>query len=132
MIGAGVETGINTYDPNFNSFKDNVFENLQDMADDAVVTPKFEMPTLDTKSLNGDISGVSRDLRAEIQGRFDYENDKTEKAIMGLTNITVEKLERLIEAVESGKVIEIEGERLGEYTDKYIKEKAVRMNTVFK
>lgn len=131
MIGAGVETGINTYDPNFDPFKDNVFENLQDMADDAVVTPKFEMPTLDTKSLNGDISGVSRDLRAEIQGRFDYENDKTEKAIMGLTNVTVEKLERLIEAVEDGKVIEVDGEKLGEISDKHIKEKAVRMNTVF-
>ena len=131
MISAGVETGINEYDPNFKPFKENVFENLQDMADEAVVQPRFEMPTFDTKALNGDISGISSDLSAEVQGRFDYENDKTEQAIMGLTNITVDKLERLIQAVEDGKVIEIDGEKVGEVSDKYIKEKSVRMNTVF-
>lgn len=131
MISAGVETGINDYEPDFDPFKDNVFENLQDMADQAVVKPKFEMPTLDTKALNGDISGISRNLNAEVQGRFDYENDKTEQAIMGLTNVTVDKLERLIQAVEDGKVIEVDGEVLGEVSDKYIKEKSVRMNTVF-
>ena len=131
MISAGVETGINDYDPNFKPFKDNVFENLQDMADEAVVHPRFETPTFDTKALNGDISGISSNLSAEVQGRFDYENDRTEQAIMGLTNVTVDRLERLIQAVEDGQVIEIDGEKVGEVSDKYIKEKSVRMNTVF-
>lgn len=120
-IALGVMGGINESKIALDPFKDNVSNALHGV----------KMPTLDTSTINGSIANVASRLNAKVQGQFDYTNDGTEKAIAGLTSATIELNERLIKAVEDGKVITIDGEAVGKVSDEYSKSNAVRLNAVF-
>ncbi len=120
-IGEGVEVGINKFNPDFGLFRHNVENELEDIS----------MPTFDTQAINDNLNGVSRDLSARVQSQFNYTNDGTQRAIEILTQVTSDKLERVAQEVERGQVIEIDGDKIGETSDKYIKNKAVRNNVVF-
>lgn len=126
-IGEGVELGVNEYNPNFSPFKKSVADGLGEFD----IAPEIDMTGFDTSKISGDISRLSANMDSKVKGEFEYTNDGTERAIERLTRITSDKLDRVAQGVEDGQVITMDGEKIGETSDRYIKEKAIRNNVVF-
>lgn len=126
-IGQAVGSGINDTRVSFASFKDNVSNGL----DGLINGVNLGMPTLDTGLLSANVSELSQGLSANVRGTFESQVDGTEQAVNRLTNVMTDRMERLITVTEDGKIIEVDGDKIGETSKKYAQQQAIKNNVVF-
>ncbi len=124
-IGAGVVNGLNDSRVNIAPFKNSIDNELQKI--DAEM--QFH-PTIDTARLNGDISASTAQLNANVSGDYSYSAEGTRAAVEAQTAITEQLLAQLVQAVEDGKYITMDGEKVAQITRGYQRDMAVRRNRV--
>ena len=126
-IALAVSSGINDTRVSFTSFKDSVSEGLDGLMNGV----NLGMPTLDTGLLSANVSELSQGLSANVRGTFESQIDGTEQAVNKLTNVMTERIEQLIAVTEDGKIIEVDGDKIGETSKKYAQQQAIKNNVVF-
>jgi hypothetical protein len=131
FIGIGVEQGINRTKLNLTAFEHNTKNELQKMSKADFTISTEVIPQLDTRRLNGDLKGTTAQLDANVKGNYNYTADGAEKAIEKQSGIMADLMARLIEAVESGSEISIDGDVIARKVAPALRNQAVMRNVAY-